>query len=73
MSYHEGLPRIVLESLFIGLYTISNNLPGLRPIFDTEENGKLIHENNLEEFRQAIIEYPRIDNFNERIFYSEKR
>ena len=73
MSYHEGLPRIVLESLFIGLYTISNNLPGLRPIFDTKENGKLIHENNLEEFKQAIIDYPRINNLDERIAYSRKK
>ena len=73
MSYHEGLPRVVLESLYIGLYTISNNLPGLRPIFDTKENGKLIHENNLEEFKQAIIDYPRINNLDERIAYSRKK
>ena len=73
MSYHEGLPRVVLESLFIGLYTISNNLPGLRPIFDTKENGKLIHGNNLEGFKQAIIDYPRIDNLNERTIYSRTK
>tara|TARA_Y100000768_G_scaffold382149_1_gene361995 strand:+ start:2267 stop:3367 length:1101 start_codon:yes stop_codon:yes gene_type:complete len=73
MSYHEGLPRIVLESLFIGLYTISNNLPGLRPIFDSKENGKLISENNLEEFKQSIIDYPKIDNLNEKIIYSRNK
>ena len=73
MSYHEGLPRIVLESLFIGLYTISNNLPGLRPIFDTKENGKLISENNLEEFKQSIIDYPKIDNLYEKIIYSRNK
>ena len=73
MSYHEGLPRVVLESLFIGLYTISNNLPGLRPIFDSKENGKLISENNLEEFKQAIIDYSKINNFNERIMYSRNK
>ena len=40
MSYHEGLPRIVLESMYIGLHTISNRLPGLIPIFDNDDNGR---------------------------------
>ena len=55
MSYHEGLPRIVLESLYIGLYTISNKLPGLRPIFDENDNGKLIINNNQKDFIQELI------------------
>ena len=73
MSYHEGLPRIVLESLYIGLYTISNNLPGLRPIFDSEDNGKLIKENNLEEFKQAIFDYSKMNNLSEKMIYSRNK
>ena len=55
MSYHEGLPRIVVESLYIGLYTLSNNLPGIRNIFDENENGVLIMKNNLTQFYDEII------------------
>jgi len=73
MSYHEGLPRIVLESLYIGLYTLSNNLPGLRNIFDEYENGKLIRENNLSEFYNEIINYNDIPNLNIKSNYSREK
>jgi len=73
MSYHEGLPRIVLESLYIGLYTLSNNLPGLRNIFDEYENGKLILENNLSEFYNEIIKYNDIPDLNVKSKYSREK
>ena len=73
MSYHEGLPRIVLESLYIGLYTISNNLPGLRNIFDEHDNGILIRENNLLEFHNAITNFVEIENITNKIQYSRQK
>lgn len=73
MSYHEGLPRIVLESLYIGLYTLSNNLPGLRNVFDEHENGKLISENNLSEFYNEIINYNDISDLNNKSKYSRQK
>ena len=47
MSSHEGLPRIVLESMYVGLITISNNLPGLSEISDKNDNLYLIENNDL--------------------------
>ena len=73
MSYHEGLPRIVLESMYIGLYTLSNKLPGLTSIFDNNDYGKLITSNSLEEFKNLIINYAEIENKEEKIFYSRKK
>tara|TARA_Y100001970_G_scaffold270705_1_gene364931 strand:+ start:59 stop:1159 length:1101 start_codon:yes stop_codon:yes gene_type:complete len=73
MSYHEGLPRIVLESLYIGLYTISNKLPGLRPIFDENDNGKLITKNNQKDFIQAIKNYSKNENVEENALKSRKK
>tara|TARA_B100001057_G_scaffold376264_1_gene381353 strand:+ start:118843 stop:119943 length:1101 start_codon:yes stop_codon:yes gene_type:complete len=73
MSYHEGLPRIVLESLYIGLYTISNKLYGLSPIFDKSDNGKLIVNNNQTEFIDAIEDFSKIENIKENALNSRKK
>ena len=73
MSYHEGLPRIVLESLYIGLYTLSNNLPGLRSIFDEHGNGKLIVNNNLTKFYDEIINYKEISDLSNKTMYSRNK
>tara|TARA_Y100000591_G_C21773167_1_gene666700 strand:- start:623 stop:1321 length:699 start_codon:yes stop_codon:yes gene_type:complete len=73
MSYHEGLPRIVLESLYIGLYTISNKLHGLTPIFDKSDNGKLIVNNNQTEFIDAIEDFSKIENIKENALNSRKK
>ena len=73
MSYHEGLPRIVLESLYIGLYTLSNNLPGLSSIFDEHGNGKLIVKNNLSKFYDEIINYSEISDLPIKTTYSRNK
>ena len=73
MSYHEGLPRIVLESLYIGLYTISNSLHGLTPIFDKNDNGKLIVNNNQDDFIEAIKDFSKNENFEENALRSRKK
>lgn len=73
MSYHEGLPRIVLESLYIGLYTLSNNLPGLRNIFDENENGVLIMKNNLKQFYDEIIKFTNLSDHSKKVLYSRKK
>ena len=73
MSYHEGLPRIVLESLYIGLYTVSNKLPGLRDIFDENDNGVLISSNNLQEFYNEITNFKKSQHISNKIQYSRKK
>jgi len=73
MSYHEGLPRIVLESLYIGLYTISNKLHGLTPIFDKNDNGKLIVNNNQTDFINAIRGFSKNQNIEENALNSRKK
>ena len=54
MSSHEGLPRIVLESMYVGLITISNNLPGLSEISDKNDNLYLIENNDLKSYIKTI-------------------
>ena len=73
MSYHEGLPRIVLESLYIGLYTISNSLYGLQPIFDKNDNLKLIVNNNQNDFIEAIEDFSKNGNIEEQALRSRKK
>ena len=73
MSYHEGLPRIVLESLYIGLYTISNSLYGLHPIFDKNDNVKLITNNEHKGFIEAIEDFSKNENIEKRALRSRKK
>ena len=54
MSSHEGLPRIVLESMYVGLITISNHLPGLSEISDINDNLYLIENNDLKSYIKTI-------------------
>ena len=73
MSYHEGLPRIVLESMYIGLHTISNRLPGLIPIFDNDDNGKLISGNNQAHYVDAIKEFSKITDLEIKVLNSRNK
>jgi len=67
------LPRIVLESMYIGLHTISNKLPGLIPIFDNDDNGKLIHGNNQAHYVDAIKEYSNIRDLRSKVLNSRNK
>jgi glycosyltransferase involved in cell wall biosynthesis len=73
MSYHEGLPRIVLESLYVGLYTLSNKLPGLMTIFEENDNGKLITNNSLDEFKEYIFQFRDIEQNEEKVVFSRTK
>jgi len=72
MSSHEGLPRIVLESMYVGLTTISNNLPGLNEIFDKNDNLYLIENNYLDGYVE-VINNLALSNVEEKINYSRKK
>ena len=72
MSSHEGLPRIVLESMYVGLTTISNNLPGLAEICEKNDNVYLIKNNYLDGYVKVINNLP-LDNFEKKINYSRKK
>ena len=56
-SYHEGFSRFLLEASYVGLYCLSNNLPGTEAILINNLNGKLIDGNNTSEFSKEIIDY----------------
>ena len=49
-SYHEGFSRILLEAAYTGLYCIVNDIPGTRNIISATNCGKLIKENNIEQY-----------------------
>ena len=53
MSKYEGFSRILLESLYVGLFCLSNDLPGTQ--FLTKfKNGEIIKDNNENEFLEII-------------------
>ncbi len=56
-SYHEGFSRFLLESSYVGLYCLSNNLPGTEPILRNNLHGRLIDKNNINDFTEEIIRY----------------
>tara|TARA_B100000427_G_scaffold329590_1_gene346485 strand:+ start:1675 stop:2799 length:1125 start_codon:yes stop_codon:yes gene_type:complete len=57
MSKYEGFSRILLESLYVGLFCISNNIPGTEWLKEFD-NGFLVENNNLNTFSEII------NNFN---------
>ena len=73
MSYHEGLPRIVLESMYVGLYTLSNKLPGLMEVIEENDNGKLISNNSLNEFKKYIFHYRDAQQHEEKVAFSRAK
>lgn len=72
MSSHEGLPRIALESMYVGLATISNNLPGLNEICDVNDNLYLINNNELESYIKVINDIQE-QHLEQKIIYSRKK
>ena len=60
MSKYECFSRILLESLYVGLFCLSNDLPGTQ--FLTKfKNGEIIKDNNENEFLEIINNF---DNYN---------
>ena len=60
LSKYEGFSRILLESLYVGLFCISNNIPGTKwlKLFN---NGLLVENNNLNDISQVINNFSEYD------------
>ena len=53
MSKYEGFSRILLESLHVGLFCLSNNIPGTKWLKEFN-NGLLVENNNLDTYSEVI-------------------
>ena len=56
-SYHEGFSRVLLEGIYTGLWCMSNSLPGTKKIIDETNCGKLISNNNFDEYLDGVKNY----------------
>ena len=56
MSKYEGSSRILLESLYIGLICLSNNIPGTFELGSKLSNLYFINENNIQDFKVNLEE-----------------
>ena len=65
MSKYEGSSRILLESLYVGLICLSNNIPGTSELSSKFRNSFFIDENNIEEFKRNLNEIINHDAFSD--------
>ena len=56
MSKYEGSSRILLESLYVGLICLSNNIPGTTEFSSKFSNTFFIEDNNIQEFERNLKE-----------------
>tara|TARA_B000000532_G_scaffold225127_1_gene202423 strand:+ start:1 stop:1095 length:1095 start_codon:yes stop_codon:yes gene_type:complete len=56
-SYHEGFSRVLLESIYSGLFCIVNDIPGMNEIISKTKHGLLIKENNIDLYIDEINNY----------------
>ena len=63
MSKYEGSSRILLESLYIGLICLSNNIPGTIELGSKFSNSFFIDDNNIREFKEKLNEIVNYDVF----------
>ncbi len=63
MSKYEGSSRILLESLYIGLICISNNIPGTTVLSSKFSNSFFVNDNNIQEFKRNLNEIINNDAF----------
>jgi glycosyltransferase involved in cell wall biosynthesis len=54
-SYHEGMPRTVLEAMAMGRPILTTDVPGCRETVVNGENGWLVEKANVEQLAQRII------------------
>ena len=66
MSSHEGFSRILLESLYVGLYCLAYRIQGTE-VMKEFDNLELIEINQIDKF----VEY--IENYNETNDHSKNR
>jgi glycosyltransferase involved in cell wall biosynthesis len=55
-STNEGMPLVLLESMAMGLPIIGTNVTGIKDVVKDHYNGLLIPLNNVNAFRNAILE-----------------
>tara|TARA_Y100001935_G_scaffold208713_1_gene178333 strand:- start:906 stop:1253 length:348 start_codon:yes stop_codon:yes gene_type:complete len=65
MSKYEGSSRILLESLYVGLICLSNNIPGTTELYSKFSNTFFIDDNNIQEFRRNLDEIINHDAFSD--------
>jgi len=56
-SYHEGLPRTVLEAMATGRPILTTDVPGCRETVINGENGWLVEKANVEQLVERMIWY----------------
>lgn len=54
-SYHEGLPRTVLEAMATGRPILTTDVPGCRETVVNGENGWLVEKGNAEQLAEKMI------------------
>ncbi|REL31567.1 glycosyltransferase family 4 protein [Thalassotalea euphylliae] len=54
-SYHEGLPRTVLEAMAIGRPILTTDVPGCRDTVINGKNGKLVPSKNVDALANAML------------------
>jgi glycosyltransferase involved in cell wall biosynthesis len=54
-SYHEGMPRTVLEAMAMGRPILTTNVPGCKETVINGENGWLVEKANVEQLAEKMI------------------
>jgi len=54
-SYHEGMPRTVLEAMAIGRPILTTNVPGCKETVIEGENGFLVEKMNVEQLVECMV------------------
>ncbi len=54
-SYHEGMPRTVLEAMAMGRPILTTDVPGCRETVINGENGWLVEKANVEQLAERMI------------------
>ena len=56
-SYHEGMPRTVLEAMSMGRPIITTDVPGCRDTVENNKNGFIINSKNSNQLEEKMIWY----------------
>lgn len=54
-SYHEGMPRTVLEAMAMGRPILTTDVPGCRETVENGENGWLVEKANVEQLAERMV------------------
>ncbi|MEZ8991466.1 glycosyltransferase family 4 protein [Vibrio breoganii] len=54
-SYHEGMPRTVLEAMAMGRPILTTDVPGCRETVVNGENGWLVEKANVEQLAESMV------------------